>query len=251
MTDKPFIDKKKYHHILASRRKWFTSEHINMAMYYMANKFEHIDGFFDSEIISCVRRNSSIEYPTSKFVQIINVKKSHWITISNLRCSDSHIDVYDSMRSSYQDRDKFLMWYLGRSFCTKSLTLLQHDVQQQSNAYDCGPYAIAFALTLCLGIDPSMCSYDEEGLRSGIRQIFASEELIPLQSGHRRSGLPRTIDVEIYCICQVAYQGDGTANMVDCDMCGRWYHDDCVQAPKSSLRQTWHCHDCISNNIIL
>ena len=75
-------------------------------------------------------------------------------------------------------------------FRALSLTLLQHDVQQQSNAYDYGPFAIA--LTLCLGLDPSICSYNEKGLRGGIRQIFTSEELIPLQSGRKRAGLPRT-----------------------------------------------------------
>ena len=39
------------------------------------------------------------------------------------------------------------------------------NIQQQTNAYDCGIYAIACATELALGFDPVLCSWDCEHMR--------------------------------------------------------------------------------------
>lgn len=89
---------------------------------------------------------------------------------------------------------------------TKSLTPLQHDVQHQLNAFNCEPYAIALTWYRPQHVQLRW------RVRDGIRQIFTSAELIPFQSGHRRAGLPRTIDAEIYWNCFLS--GRNNANMM-------------------------------------
>lgn len=47
----------------------------------------------------------------------------------------------------------------------KSISLTFIDVQQQSNSYDCGLFALAYASSICDGVDPTTINYKQYNFR--------------------------------------------------------------------------------------
>ncbi len=53
---------------------------------------------------------------------------------------------------------------------------------QQDNANDCGGFAIAFAVDLCQGIDPSRVTFDKMGMRAHLLACFEDGTMKQLPS---------------------------------------------------------------------
>ena len=87
------------------------------------------------------------------FIQILNVQKSHWITVSNIGCEVGTVRVYDRAYAFINLDTKLQICSFVRPAC-RTLTLLMPNVQRQPNGYDCGLFAIATATELALGRDP-------------------------------------------------------------------------------------------------
>ena len=87
-----------------------------------------------------------------EFVQIINSENIHWLAISTIGCSYSHVRVYDSAYTSMPTSTKEQICGLIGS-TESSITLEYVNVQAQSNSYDCGPFSVAFITALCTGIN--------------------------------------------------------------------------------------------------
>jgi len=87
----------------------------------------------------------------------ININSNHWIIarVGNRRV----ITIYDSMRSN-RGRQDMVVRILRRGLTSSAQYRVEvADVPQQTNAIDCGVYAIAFALALMRGEDPSARSF--------------------------------------------------------------------------------------------
>lgn len=56
--------------------------------------------------------------------------------------------------------------------------IVYHNVQEQNNNVDCGPFAIAFAISICHDIDPCTEQYDLSQLRSHLIDIYDNGELL-------------------------------------------------------------------------
>ena len=81
----------------------------------------------------------------SEFIQIMNMGKHHWVTVSNINCNDEEIHVYDCASGSPTSS---LLNQIASIVCTlKDLIKLTYiDVQMQQGCDDCGLFAIAFLL---------------------------------------------------------------------------------------------------------
>jgi hypothetical protein len=71
------------------------------------------------------------------------------------------------------------------------LIIRKLSVQQQVGAKDCGLFAVAFAVEVCHGNDPSRLSYDQSKLRSHFTSCFQKGPLDTFPQGRIES--PRRI----------------------------------------------------------
>ena len=96
-----------------------------------------------------------------EFIQILNVRKSHWITVTSLGCNTNEVKVYDSLPAcdvSFRAKQQIASLILSND---KKISVVIPDVQQQTNGNDCGLFALAFAFCLSSGQDPSDIVYEQ------------------------------------------------------------------------------------------
>ena len=60
-----------------------------------------------------------------------------------------------------------------------TIEYLVKSCQRQGNGYDCGAFAIAFAVSLAFGENPSQLVYDPAKLRNHLKISFSSTLKIP------------------------------------------------------------------------
>lgn len=85
-------------------------------------------GLQDPAIHQCL----SFQILRGEFVQIINIGGCHWCTISNVRCSDGVVNIYDGMYSSVSTSTQKLIANLVLSH-TEKLTIRVMDIGRQSD----------------------------------------------------------------------------------------------------------------------
>jgi len=92
-------------------------------------------------------------------IQILNIQKSHWITVSSIGCELGTVHVYDRAHAFINlDTELQICSFVRPSCCT--LTILKVNIQRQPNGYDCGLFDIAKATELALGRDMILCYWD-------------------------------------------------------------------------------------------
>ena len=103
--------------------------------------------------------------PKCKYIQVLNVHQSHWITISNISIHD---DTHSNNSVSIYDSDFYARPSLSTRMQICSLVkptskLFKFDVlntMAQPNAHDCGMFALACATDLAHGCDPVLSEWD-------------------------------------------------------------------------------------------
>lgn len=134
-------------------------------------------GFYDPQSMNAKRTKKfafRVEYP-QRFLQIIHNGRMHWLTLSNfLSFNPNQVQAYDSLpvESTYTNNrtietclQKILSSSDKSSGSPTTIECCIEPVQRQSDATMCGLFAIAFAVDLCLGIDPTTSVYDESQMR--------------------------------------------------------------------------------------
>jgi hypothetical protein len=99
---------------------------------------------------------------------------NHWVTVSTDK-DGSLVRVYDSL--SYGRLSSDLKEQIFGVVSSKR-ELWCSPMQQQANSDDCGLFAIAAAMDLCMGINPSGVQYDERQLRTHFAKCLESEQLL-------------------------------------------------------------------------
>lgn len=116
--------------------------------------------------------------------------------------------------------------------------------QRQRNGFDCGVFAIAFATSLAHGEDPSKLTYVLSQLRKHLAACMELERLTPFPSkiSADNEGIREKIVKEpIYCICRRSSYLVGGSEMVECEDCFEWFHDECVEDFPESEDTRWIC----------
>ncbi len=101
----------------------------------------------------------------------------HWICI---HYNGDMLHIYDSFNSgrTMNLTDQQLL-YIERLFPALCPRIEYKKVKQQENAVDCGVFAIAFATTLALGLDPCEQDYDTGKMREHLLTIMETTILTP------------------------------------------------------------------------
>ena len=223
---------------------WLTSDAMDQASYLMAKDHDHLDGFQSVLPFSAIAQGGIVGTPEKKFVQMLNIRQSHWITVSNVFCNDTQLAIYDSLRSPLDPRTlQALSWLLRPQ--SDTFEVLQPAVQQQTNLSNCGVFAIAFAYALCKGHQPEQCIFNESRMRAQLYKSFTRNIItfrMNVEDREAQSNITKTT-VPVYCVCRTAHYKE---LMVQCSLCKEWYHPTCVTIPRAVIGNDdiWQCSKC-------
>ena len=81
--------------ILSSKTEWLDDAIITAAQNMLQKQNPFVGGLQDT-ILS---ENFQMVPPNSQFIQILNVNRNHWITLSTIGCLSSTINVFDSLKT--------------------------------------------------------------------------------------------------------------------------------------------------------
>lgn len=234
------------------QQKQLETKHINNAMRLLGEKFPEIGGRF------CTTYGQDLSFPQvseKQWLQILHDNAGHWV-LGSSGFVDGKIRVYDSLSSQNTKHVVGCLSAMLRSK-KKSISIVWCGTQKQSNSFDCGVYAIAFATSLAFSQNPSAIDYDSKLLRNHLIFCFEKKELYPFPSKMRLKPFPdvNTTTTRIYCHCRrTDLRLNEQWEMIDCAGCGEDFHRMCdnnippfTQENKEERRELqWLCKICIT-----
>ncbi len=101
-------------------------------------------------VVNC--QTMGFDVQTHEFIQILN-NGNHWLTVSTVGTAHPTVKIYDSMYSHAGPQVQAL---LASLLATEGSEIIANfmDVPLQSGSNDCGLFAIAYAVTIALGLHP-------------------------------------------------------------------------------------------------
>ena len=229
-------------HLIDTPGCWLNDGVINSAQLILKHQSdENLCGFQNTQYGKGYR----FQCVTGKFVQVLNVNKSHWVTVSNVDCETDTVDVYDSAYSWLNLDSKKQICSLVRP-SSKLLQIRMVNIQRQGNSSDCGLFALASATSLVNGRDPFLSYWDTTQMRSHLVSCFENNLMSCFPEKSRRipvrKKFKKIVVEKVYCKCRLP--NDKSIAMVQCDRCHQWYHKSCVNLPedKSMNEEEWVCN---------
>ena len=152
-------------------------------------------------------------------MQILNVANSQWVTISTVRCEAGTVNVYDSGEKHilYRNKDQVTSLLFTEQSTIKIKFM---NVQIQYGSSDCGLFAVAFATSLCEGIDPTTCIYRQPNMRRHFLACIDNGKMKAFRTARIRRPItnPAKIDeITVYGTCRMPFNeqeaGDNVLQM--------------------------------------
>lgn len=236
------------------RGYWLADEHVDHSQYLLASQHGSMDGFQ----AACIFEPDDCQHigtPNGKYVQIMNINNSHWVTISNVESTESNqLLVYDSLYNRFPAAcEKKLYRQIACMLMTDQPTFILKwvDVQKQNNGSDCGLFAIAAATALCEGKSPQRYHWKIEEMRGHLADCIQIGQLsiFPFSSKTRRCNMDLNpmADIRVYCYCR---QPRSEKKMIACGDCLQWFHRECcgVSTTNLTMDTDFVCIKCKNEN---
>ena len=177
----------------------------------------------------------------SRFLQIL-YGNYHWVTVSGNE--KGKISFFDSLSNGNISRVFLHQICDIIQLATNKISVKVQPVQQQSNQVDRGVLSIAFAVTLALGDNPALVTYEQTSLSFHLNKFLKLGKFFPYPviNGRRQKGDKEiTITKNFYCTCRRTYfQEDAEESpdnvMAPYSICQYWYHKKCMNIPLKVFR---------------
>lgn len=117
--------------------------------------------------------------PQGQFIQIVNVKGQHWVTLSNIGCRAGTVRVFDSWKRSLHKDTKSAILATIDSDGSGQIKVDVSQFQRQRNESDCGLFAVAAMVALAHGSDPSTLIWDLRTLRYHFVECLYQSQMTP------------------------------------------------------------------------
>ena len=221
---------------------WLTDEHMDHGQWLISKQFPKMKGFHS--VFAFEGKTPKVEKGLKDFVQIVNIGGNHWVTVTNIGCEENRIKVYDTLYRSMSNTDKIKLAALLNT-SLESMVIEWPSLQIQEGDSDCGLFAMAIALALCIGQDPCQKAYDQSAMRVHLATCFHCEEIAVFPLSKVKCKRSKSVEVteELFCHCRMPYkEGDF---MIECSNCFQWFHRSCDKVPRTVGEQTnFHCMNC-------
>lgn len=182
--------------ILTDDNEWLNDNHIRAASFLLRKKYgSYIEGLQDP----ILGENRFFQACKGAFVQILHDRsRKHWVTVSNLFCNFDEVDVYDSFFSKGIPLD--VQMQVASIIMSEGvkMKLKLKGCQKQKGKADCGLFAVAFATSLCDGVDPATVTYDQSKMRDHFQNCLMSEDMTTFsQEQNKETRLNYMIEVTV------------------------------------------------------
>jgi hypothetical protein len=180
-----------------------TDRHMNAARKIIRHQFPGFPGdvsmsdasMQDTLIVSQGTPNMSYLY-AQRSLQFHHTGELHW-NVSYMRAGADHVEIYDSL---YRVCPANLAMQLLNLYGDLARNKVKFEIfQHQRGALDCGLFAIAAAVEICFGGDPSLLDegafFDQERMRPHLKECFTAGRFTVFP--RTQSLRPRIAGVEI------------------------------------------------------
>ncbi|XP_078662108.1 uncharacterized protein LOC144906058 [Branchiostoma floridae x Branchiostoma belcheri] len=219
-----------------------TDDHIQAAQKLLRHQYPALQGLEEPAVGLC---EDGFAKMTENGLQIHNNRAQHWVLSSH---TDGQVCLYDSLGTAMTTSLQIQLCQVYAPFADRERHVLfvkRPTVQRQTNAVDCGLFAIAWAVDIAEGQDVSRVVYDDEKMRSHLEMCFKQEKLTPFPRLHgyiARAGPARVEHVSLVCRCAQG-QGERLGRMGRCKVCRRILHVSCLPTCPA-VDGTLSCGDC-------
>ena len=178
----------------------------------------------------------------ASFVQILqDSATNHWLTVSNI---DPSVNIYDSM---FHKCSLHIQQQIACILATKYPHIKANffNVNHQSGSNDCGLFAVAFAVSLCHGLQPSKFCFEQQKMRCHLIQCLEKGKMEPFPVRRERrinSTIINSQTIKVFCVCRMPQIGK--ERMIRCDC---WFHGDiCINVQQDAWKPhiKWLCNGC-------
>ena len=132
-----------------------------------------------------------------------------------------------------KDMKMLIFRYLSLEYSLCSLFIMHHafspstdlsfspSTEADQYMYDCGAFAIAFAMAICNRQRPELLCFDITKMRRHLYNCLEDGLMRHFPASHwqRRHETTRTEMVKVFCKCRLLEEG----KMICCDRCLEWY----------------------------
>ena len=215
--------------------EWLTDKHINAAQALLQAQFPSQQGLQDTlSLEQCGTYTAGIE----NFVQIVYINGNHWVCVANKFSPKGTIDVYDCAPSLSKNSMTLRKQLAVILKCQSSSFVVRHvEVQRQTGCADCGLFSIAFAYSLCCGLDPHAMHFKQLQMRPHYECCIDAEKItmFPTSLRNRRQAAKARClyskKVCVFCKCRLPWDRDDIVKgpMIQCHRCKEWYHKKCCR----------------------
>ena len=148
--------------------KWLSDTHVYSASFLFKKKYPNL-------MQLNLHRSKKNVVASDRVIQIHHDNSNHWFLSCNMT---GEVLVYDSIYDcQYNDHVKEVLKSFYKDCVRDNYSFEYAIVQKQKGSSDCGLFAIAFALDLAEGNDPTGIEYNQKEMRNHLVQCFQKGEL--------------------------------------------------------------------------
>ena len=230
--------------IKSLRSRELDSDKITISMQHLRNTFRHVDGLQDAGYGQCVSGRSLPRFKaaTRPFVQVLNIG-DHWVCATNAFSNNkNHIFWYDSLHGTVSYQSVVQLTSLVRQHVESDcITVFRRlCAHQPPSSRLCGYFAVATALAVCHGIDPTGCEYDTEILVHVIDRHLTTGicDTVPVKHHSHADNISVNCFLKLHCVCHMpSATGSNIGPLMKCARCGNGFHVGCMSLTSQQLHR--------------
>lgn len=193
--------------ILSSKSAWLNGSIINAAQNLL--KKQAAGSFVGLQDVALgMTLQFKVVEKDRPFIQILFSNGNHWLATTNAGCPEGKVKIFDS--AFYED----LALSTKNQICSflqpqgKRVDFLVLDMQTQRDSGACGLYAIAVAVELVAGGDPTTCEWKEASMREHLAKCLQQEHFTPFPQMEESRVCPgsrirKVVEEDICCKCRM------------------------------------------------
>ena len=133
-----------------------SDHHIYTSQAILKNQFPGVSGL--NSTLFQQRKSSKLK--VSNGLQIVHCCKNHWIPVSNMKCEEVTIEVFDSLYSDISEETNEVLQGLFHFSHFQMMSF-----QKQTGNMDCGLFTIATSTAILFGKNPSSICFQQCRMR--------------------------------------------------------------------------------------
>ena len=217
--------------VLDSDVAWLNDKHIMAAQTLIRTQFSEINGLQNP----LLAQQKAFDICRKNMIQILHCGNyKHWLTITTVNAPDNTVYVYNSIDEKLQQ--SVIQQICSIVFCqAKSLKIISKPCQLQKGINDCGVFAIATALSIASGMDPSKLNYNQELMRNHLKSCFENKylKMFPCLKDVVNKTVKKIENINLICEWRQPNYKSSHFNYphgptIQCSSCEKIFHKFCV-----------------------